>query len=361
MTEKHFDKKRCMARRARLLALCFCVFGSAALILGLLALRESRRAACTLTLNYEQAAFGLAPDGSRYTVSQLKTEAVLCEALSTLGLDGSAASELAGCIEISPAKNEITRARSMTRYDITLKKPGFGTVSTSEALGAVMDSYSQYFVAQYLASPAAPEIDWNEAGALEYSEQGVFLQNACARLTRYVRGERELYGGNAAAQNGESFASLERRAANIQNVDIERYDSFIVETGLAKSPERLSYALSERELLAALTGTESSAGDARRGETLLAGLATQSSASNTEKAGQMFAGIKLALDDISAEAAALHEQAAAKRAGMALTVEYAQNKASALLYVCLGAAAAAAVCGVLFYAAKRTGKGGAAQ
>lgn len=324
---KSVNKKQMFFAVFRRLLVCLCIAAAFTFAYCALILHDNSRAVYELTYSYEQASEGLTSEGTRLVVSQLKSEPVLTAALANIGVNDVSAQELAGKISIEPLKNA-DGTPSLTRYCVTyqddlLSGACLDAVRPQTLLNAVLEEYAQEFSASSLAAVSVPAIDWDEYASLEYTEAGNFLARQSARLVRFVRDEKELSSACLLTLNAEQFAALERQLANFQAVDLENYNAFVRQSGLAKDSARLTYALQHWSLLQALTGVYTSEEQAAQNSLLLQKLtANTATPEDAQKAQQMLDSMQQMLTAIAEQAAALQEEFANQRAQQSLTLTY---------------------------------------
>lgn len=330
MSAKHANAvstRRQLWALLRRLALYFCIAAAFTAAYSAYILRDNARAAYELVFHYEQAASGLTPNGTRLIISQLKSEPVLVSALERVGLDSACAPELAARLSISPIEND-SGVPSLTRYLVTYEgdlwqsSSALDTVSANAVAEAVLLCYRDTFYEQYILSPAAPDIDWETYSTLEYWDAGRFLAGQGARLARFLQNEEEKFGAEHLTADGESFAGLKLQVANLLNVELENYDSFVLQSGLAKNTARLVSVLQKWDLLQDLTGGASTMQSSQSAAFLHRLQAETATEADTGKAQQMLDQMQQTLAGICADAAALHEQAAAQRMQEAVTLTY---------------------------------------
>ena len=80
--------------------------------------------------------------------------------------------------------------------------------------------------------------DWSECEEQEYMEIGSFFEKECQMLRRFLNTNANENGTFRSARTGETFTSLRQKVDNFITIDLEKYDSYVLQSGLSKNRER---------------------------------------------------------------------------------------------------------------------------
>ena len=80
--------------------------------------------------------------------------------------------------------------------------------------------------------------DWSECDKQEYMEIGSFFNKECQKLHRFLNANAKENGTFRSELTGETFTSLRQKVDNFTSIDLEKYDSYVLQSGLSKNRER---------------------------------------------------------------------------------------------------------------------------
>lgn len=178
---------------------------------------RSQTASALLALNYDAAAQGLAPDGTRFRIADVWSEEVLARALESAGLEGTLTPQaLAANLTATPSSVEgmqlpagRTGYQIAASYTITYRKnPELGaSYSAQEMLRCILAAYEEVFCERYTSPTFGLAPDWAACDGLDAPARSRFYAKECAKLRRFLTACAEEYPAFRAS-SGESFASL---------------------------------------------------------------------------------------------------------------------------------------------------------
>ena len=210
--------------------------------------QKTRTAKMLVALNYEEATRGLYPNNTRFNISLIKSEDVLDRAIAKAGLEGQITAldmadhitALASNVDGMQLPSDTTSYKIATTYTITYEKNDeLGPrISARDMLGLIVEAYKEAFYEDYTYVEVGIAPDWSECEEQEYMEIGSFFEKECRKLRRFLNTNANENGTYRSARTGETFPSLRQKVDNFISIDLEKYDSYVLQSGLSKNRER---------------------------------------------------------------------------------------------------------------------------
>lgn len=210
--------------------------------------QKARTAKMLVALNYEEATRGLYPNNTRFNISLIKSEDVLDRAIAKAGLEGQITAldmadhitALASNVNGMQLPSGTTSYKIATTYTITYEKNDeLGPrISARDMLGLIVEAYKEVFYEDYTYVEVGIAPDWSECEEQEYMEIGSFFEKECRKLRRFLNTNANENGTYRSARTGETFPSLRQKVDNFISIDLEKYDSYVLQSGLSKNRER---------------------------------------------------------------------------------------------------------------------------
>ena len=210
--------------------------------------QKARTAKMLVALNYEEATKGLYPNNTRFNISLIKSEDVLDRAIAKAGLEGQITAldmadhitALASNVNGMQLPSGTTSYKIATTYTITYEKNDeLGPrISARDMLGLIVEAYKEVFYEDYTYVEVGIAPDWSECEEQEYMEIGSFFEKECRMLRRFLNTNANENGTFRSARTGETFTSLRQKVDNFITIDLEKYDSYVLQSGLSKNRER---------------------------------------------------------------------------------------------------------------------------
>ena len=210
--------------------------------------QHERNASATLILRYEQAYEGLNPNGTRFNIYDLFSDAVLGTTIERAGL----AEELSGkdllnslTVNASGSQNA-DNMYIATEYTVALDGRCLPRrIQAESMLRLLMETYKQYFLDHYGSNDSALEIDWSDVGDWEYLEFADIMDVKVNNLITYLNDLRSESGMSQYRISGESFRSLQESIANFRDIYLNKYTSYVTVNHLFRNAplyrEKLNY------------------------------------------------------------------------------------------------------------------------
>lgn len=220
---------------------------------------KTRSAKAFIALNYEEATKGLYPNQTRFNISLIKSDEVLDRAIEKAGMTGKITSQAmadnitawAASVDGMQMPSSTTNYKIATTYTITYTRNDEldSRVSTKDMLSLIVAAYKEVFYEKYTYVDVALSPDWSECDAQEYMEIGSFFEKECNKIRRFLKSRANENGTFRSESVGESFVSLRQQIDNFINIDLEKYDSYVLQSGLSKNRQRYISKLNYQNFL----------------------------------------------------------------------------------------------------------------
>lgn len=203
---------------------------------------SNNSAAAVMSLNYEQSTKGLLPNSTRFSVSEMRSEAVALKALEYAGLEDSVTpQELIDCIDItqySAKPVDIGDAYIATSFRITYTAKGkLKEARAEDMLELIIKAYKDLFYGKYInntdAFDSAPAEPYTE---MEFYQIADDFKLRLEKIDCYL--EMRINENNAftSETTGQSFKQLREMCNNIKSVSYANYRSYVWEHGVVRDP-----------------------------------------------------------------------------------------------------------------------------
>ena len=197
-------------------------------------------ASTILSLDYEEAAKGLTPNGMRFNVFEIRSPEVMERLIDYAGLDGTITpDELSECVSVKATHDKNISGNVnyiSTSYVVRFTNKGFtNKISAKNMLTLLCKAYSEYFVEHYgfnhsILSFDADDLKFND----EYLMAVDLLDLKCKQLEKYVDLRSRESKNYQDPDTGMTFSSLKERLNDFYMYDLAKLRSFIIENGIAK-------------------------------------------------------------------------------------------------------------------------------
>ena len=197
----------------------------------------------SVKLNYEEAAKGLNPNSTRFNASEIIGKDVLEEVIKKGGFNISV-DELAECLsletnydKIEIDTEDVDKLNIATDYHVVFK-PGIRQlkidgVALMNLIGSV---YRDKFKDTKTENVKILDLDVSEYSNTEYHSVAKYLEMQAHKLKHFID-TYSYENSNYRSSNGSTFAALSNKIQNYLDVELERYNSYVVENGLTGSKE----------------------------------------------------------------------------------------------------------------------------
>lgn len=199
----------------------------------------------TLTLNYEEASKGLNPNGTRFNMYEVKAHDVMERAISYMGIpDELTAEELSENISVSDTNSKAINTQDSeyfisTSFNVSYKRNRGvdNSLTTRQMMDFICKAYNDIFHENYGEKRTALVYRQADKANMEYVEISDDMNNQASQIDLYLSKRVKENGTFKSEETGETFQTLRRMIENLINYDISKYNSFVLETGLAKNKE----------------------------------------------------------------------------------------------------------------------------
>ena len=197
-------------------------------------------ASTVLSLDYEEAAKGLTPNGMRFNVFEIRSPEVMERLIDYADLDGKVTpEELSECVSVK-ATNDKNISGNVnyisTSYVVKFTNKGiFNRHSARKMLELLCKAYSEYFVGHYgfnhsILSFDVDNLKFND----EYLITVDLLDLKCSQLEKYVDLRSRESKNYQDPKTGMTFSSLKEQLNDFNTYDLAKLRSYVIENGIAK-------------------------------------------------------------------------------------------------------------------------------
>lgn len=206
-----------------------------------------------MVFKYEEAARGQNPNATRFNESGILSESILEEVARRGGL-GIRADRLSSLLTLSTPldaeKLDITQESDLkisTEYRIHCSAwASLYQVEPKVVLNLLADVYWEDFVQHYAENDSVLDLSFDELEGMEYLDIKDYLEMQAYKLKNYLPVYSRESSSFRAAESGETFASLSQKISNFIEIELERYEAFVLENGLSVNRDtyesRMQYA-----------------------------------------------------------------------------------------------------------------------
>ena len=206
--------------------------------------------ACTvLSLDYEEASKGLAPNNTRLNIYEIRSREVMERLIGKAGLEGDITpDELSECVSVKATNDKnVSGKMNYISTSFTVRFTGKGAAgkrNAEEMLSLLCETYREYFAERYGFNHSILSFD---VSGLKFSDEYLMtadlLELKCGQLEKYVQLRARESKNYQDPDTGITFSALEQRAKNFYTYDIARLRSYIIENGVANDKTGLNTML----------------------------------------------------------------------------------------------------------------------
>ncbi|MBQ7660917.1 MAG: hypothetical protein IJS44_02545 [Clostridia bacterium] len=201
--------------------------------------RNDSAASAVMSLNYEESAKGLSPNSTRFNIYELKSPEVVEKMLYYCGIDAHSVDvdKIVDSISVNPTNSKgftVDDYYIATSYAITIKKPaGVKDVSTQDLLTFLCKAYTDVFYARYADNRSILSFDIGEFDGLEFLHVADLMRLKVQQQSKYLNTRVKENKTFTDGVSEETFKSLAIRLEDFETYDIERYRSYVLQTGIS--------------------------------------------------------------------------------------------------------------------------------
>ncbi len=206
-----------------------------------------------MAFNYEEAARGQNPNVTRFNESNILADGVLERVIERGGLTLST-EQLSGCLSIATPldaeKLDVTQESDLkisTEYHVRCS-PRIAMYGTEPVtvLNLLANVYWEDFVKNYAENDSILDLSFDKMEGMEYLDVKDYLEMQANKLRNFLPGYSSESSSFRAQENQETFASLSKKISNYIDIELERYEAFVLENGLVDNKvtyqSRMQYA-----------------------------------------------------------------------------------------------------------------------
>lgn len=206
-----------------------------------------------IAFNYEEAAKGQNPNGTRFNESDILSDEILEKVIECGALKISTA-KLSELLTLSTPldsqKLDVSQESDMkisTEYWIHCSdRVSFYQTDPKTVLNFLVDVYRENFELNYAENDSVLDLSFENLEGMEYLDVKDYLQMQAAKLKDYLPGNSNESNSYRAEETEETFTSLYEKIQNFIDVELERYEAFVLENGLSANKDtyqsRMQYA-----------------------------------------------------------------------------------------------------------------------
>jgi hypothetical protein len=203
---------------------------------------SSKTASAQMSLNYEESAYGLNPNSTRFYLYDIKDPDVVKGMLEYSGIDPDSVDldEVINCITVR-ATNTKAISESTTQdesyfisttYKITMSRPSqIKDVDVRVLLNFLCKSYKDYFYSSFTENRSILDFDIGQFDEHEYMVIADLFDMKAQQIEKYLNTRVKQSKSFTEQESDETFKSLVQKVEDIRNYDIESYRSFVKEAG----------------------------------------------------------------------------------------------------------------------------------
>lgn len=195
-----------------------------------------------MIFNYEEAARGQNPNATRFNESNILSGQIL-EKVVERGCLSMSADQLAEFLTISTPldaekldTSQESGLKISTEYWIHCsEKVSLYQTTPQRVLNFLADVYWEEFIRGYAENDDVLDLSFEELEGMEYVDVKNYLQMQANKLKNYLPAYSSESSSFRASESGETFASLSKKIENFIDIELERYEAFVLENGLSAS------------------------------------------------------------------------------------------------------------------------------
>ena len=211
--------------------------------------RNLHTASTILSLDYEEASKGLAPNRTRFNIFEIKSDEVMERLIDYAGLKGKVTpDQLSECISVQPTHDKnISGNVNYISTSFVVRFTNNDAVegrTAEDMLSLLCRVYREYFVEHYGFNHSILSFDVND---LKFNDEYLMtidlLELKCRQLENFAHLRGRESKNYQDPDTGITFSALEQRAKNYYAYDLAKLRSYIIENGIANDRAGLTSML----------------------------------------------------------------------------------------------------------------------
>jgi len=206
--------------------------------------KSDNSASTEMSLNYEESAYGLNPNSTRFYVYDVKSPEVVEGMLRYCGIDPESVdiNDIINCISVRPTNTKSFSEETLfisTTYKISMKKPAqIKGYNIRTLLTFLCKAYKDNFYSKYTENRSILTFDVEEFNDQEYMVIADLFDLKAQQLEKYLNTRAKQSKTFAESKSDATFKSLVKRAEDMRTYDIAKYRSFVKEAGCSHDKAR---------------------------------------------------------------------------------------------------------------------------
>ena len=201
--------------------------------------RSLHTASTVLSLDYEEAAKGLTPNGMRFNIFEIRSSEVMERLIGYAGLEGKITpDELSECVSVQATHDKSISGNVnyiSTSFVVRFSENGaIDRIPAEEMLTLLCKAYREYFVEHYGFNHSILSFDVND---LKFNDEYLMdvdlLELKCSQLEKFVQLRSRESKNYQEPDTGITFSSLQQRVSSFYAYDLAKLRSYIIENGIA--------------------------------------------------------------------------------------------------------------------------------
>ena len=220
---------------------------------------NSRYPSLFISFNYENAAKGKNPNGTRFNASKILADEVLEEAISRGGYTVSV-EDLKNCLTLETNYDDVQISSTASDADLSnlsiatdfkvVFKPSLKTadINGKALLSLIGDVCYERFMSEETENTSILDLDFSDYDAKGYHSIANYLKVKAEKLKHFI----DIYSykdSNYRGASGDTFAALSGKIQSYIQVELERLNSYVVENGLSKDAPEYSSTIDYKNKL----------------------------------------------------------------------------------------------------------------
>ncbi|MDD4690190.1 MAG: hypothetical protein PHE51_10655 [Eubacteriales bacterium] len=245
----YLKKRICNFGKKKVIAFLIIAFIASCAMTFYKTMEVTRIKSMVVTLNYEEAKSGLNPDGSRFSISDIKSDLVLENAIRILGDSSLSVNKIKDRIYVDSkmpiAAIEKTNAAiasgsvysyTPTEFDIYYsQKKKIAKNNTANFLAALSQAYRDYFIERYTGKNTV--LDFDETNSFEdydYYEIHTYFEDKINSMITYVGKQQEQDPSFRSKNTGYTFKNITNMLINLRDKDLTKLEAYILQNQISK-------------------------------------------------------------------------------------------------------------------------------
>ena len=211
-------------------------------------LASYNRQGMTLTLSYSGSEKGYNPDGSKFNIYEIKSDAIISEMLSRMDIDELTTPFVKTriTIEAKSAKQSYTRVysaitNSRSSFYVPMEftiwysqKDKFAENHTVQLLTTLSEVYTEYFFEKYTQKNTVLDVSGLDLSKYDYSEIVTIYGDRIASMLALLDSYKNENSTFRSTETNQTFVNLMDMLNNLRSVELPKLEAYITTSGVSK-------------------------------------------------------------------------------------------------------------------------------